>query len=132
MIRLSANVYYEDTENPNVESCLDALFYVSTLIDSLLGTKKSWYEKGYSRKKALEHKVFDHNKAKLDVIERWNNKIKKNLPIIIEGVWDGENDNRICSINYIKKHFSKPKKVNLDISITCEEAEINVEKLLTF
>ncbi len=46
MIRISANAYYEDTQSPDVELCLDELFYMSTLIDSLLKTKRRWYEKG--------------------------------------------------------------------------------------
>ncbi|WP_242663900.1 hypothetical protein [Cronobacter sakazakii] len=65
MIRISANIYYEDAGFPKVELCLDELFYVSELIDILLGTKKRWYEKGYSRKKALEHVVFDHKTQRL-------------------------------------------------------------------
>ncbi|MFX3535318.1 hypothetical protein V6073_23985, partial [Klebsiella pneumoniae] len=46
MIRISANAYYEDSQLPDVELCLDELFYISKLIDSLLKTKKRWYEKG--------------------------------------------------------------------------------------
>ncbi|WP_306699277.1 hypothetical protein [Enterobacter roggenkampii] len=58
--------------------------------------------KGYSRKQALEHIVFNHDKAESDVIDRWRKQIKKDFPLIIEGVWDGEVESRICSINYIK------------------------------
>jgi hypothetical protein len=79
MIRITASVYYEDTKDPTVESCLDELFYVSTLIDCLLGTKKCWYEKGYSRKQALEHIVFKHAKADSMTIEKWSNQLKKNF-----------------------------------------------------
>lgn len=130
MMRISANVYYESTEIPNVESCLDELFYVSKLVDILLGTNKCWYEKGYSRKQAHEHIVFNHKKAEADVIERWSEKIKKDHPIIIEGVWDGEDDSKVCSINYIKKHFDNPKKVTLDISITCREEDVSTAKVV--
>lgn len=70
----------------------------------LLGTKKKWYEKGYSRKQALEHVVFNHKKAEPHIIERWRSRVKKDYPLIIEGVWDGEIDSKICSINYIKTH----------------------------
>lgn len=40
MMRLSANAYYEDDRLPSVELCLDELFFVSELLDVLLGTKK--------------------------------------------------------------------------------------------
>jgi hypothetical protein len=40
MIRISANAYYEDSQLPDVELCLDDLFYISKLIDSLLKTKR--------------------------------------------------------------------------------------------
>ncbi|MCE9994319.1 immunity 52 family protein [Enterobacter asburiae] len=132
MIRITASVYYEDTKDPTVESCLDELFYVSTLIDCLLGTKKCWYEKGYSRKQALEHIVFKHAKADSMTIEKWSNQLKKKFPLIIEGVWDGEVDSKICSINFIKKHMDYPKKINLDISITCSITDLNVKKIIAF
>lgn len=132
MIRISVNVYYEDTETPSVESCLEELFNVSTLIDELLETKKCWYEKGFSRKKALEHIVFNHKKAEAEVVEKWRNQIQKDYPLIIEGVWDGEIDSKICSINYIKKHLENPKKVSLDIGITCNETEVSTEKVIEF
>lgn len=132
MMRISANVYYEHTEIPNVETCLDELFYVSTLIDNLLGTKKCWYEKGYSRKQALEHVVFNHKKAEPAVVERWREQIKKDHPVIIEGVWDGEVDSKVCSINYIKKHFDNPRKISLDVSITCCEEDISTGQVIEF
>lgn len=130
MIRISANAYYEDIQTPSVELCLDELFYISELIDVLLGTKKKWYEKGYSRKQALDHIVFNHKKAEPHVIERWRSQVKKNHPLIIEGVWDGEVDSKICSINYIKKHVDNIKKTNLDVIITCNETDISIEKVV--
>ena len=45
MIRISANAYYEDSQLPDVELCLDDLFYIYKLIDSLLKTKKRWRER---------------------------------------------------------------------------------------
>ena len=132
MIRISANAYYEDTRPPDVELCLDELFYISRLIDSLLKTKKRWYEKGYSRKQALEHIVFNHDKLEPGVIERWSKQIKKSSPSIIEGIWDGEVESRICSINYIKKHIENLKKTNLDVSITCNVEEVNVTNVIEF
>lgn len=77
MIRISVNAYYEDTQTPSAELCLDEIFYISELIDVLLGTKKKWYEKGFSRKQALDHIVFNHKKAEPYVIERWRNQVKK-------------------------------------------------------
>ncbi|HCD3310772.1 immunity 52 family protein [Enterobacter cloacae complex sp. ECC445] len=132
MMRLSANAYYEDDRLPSVELCLDELFFVSELLDVLLGTKKRWYEKGYSRKQALEHVVFNHDKAEPKVVERWSSRINKEYPLIIDGVWDGEVDSKICSINYIKKHVDNIKKTNLDISITCGETEVSTNKVVGF
>lgn len=132
MIRISTNAFYEDTQLPSVELCLDELFYISGLIDALLGTKKKWYEKGYSRKQAFEHVVFNHKKAEPNVIERWRNQLKKDFPLIIEGVWDGETDSRVCSVNYIKKHVANIKKTNLDVNITCDETEISTTKVVGF
>ncbi|GAB5071433.1 hypothetical protein SedNR2807_16190 [Citrobacter sedlakii] len=57
---------------------------------------------------------------------------KKNYPLIIEGVWDGETDSKICSINYIKKHIENIKKTNLDVSITCNETDISLDKVVAF
>ncbi|CZY64786.1 Imm52 family immunity protein [Enterobacter cloacae] len=132
MIRISANVYYDDTRSPDVELCLDELFHISMAIDLLLKTRKRWYEKGYSRKQALEHVVFNHGKAGPGVIEKWRNQIKKEYPLIIEGVWDGEIDSKICSINYIRKHIDNIKKTNLDVSVTCDQGEINTNRIIEF
>ena len=130
MIRISVNAYYKDTRPPGAELCLDELFYISGLIDVLLETKKKWYEKGYSRKQALEHVVFNHKKAEPHVIERWRSRLEKDYPLIIEGVWDGEIDSKICSINYVKKHIEDVKKTNLDVSITCNEMDISLDKVI--
>ncbi|WP_075183698.1 Imm52 family immunity protein [Pantoea sp. 1.19] len=132
MIRISANAYYEDTRAPSVELCLDELFYVSKLVESLLKTKKIWYEKGCSRKQALEKIVFNHDRAEVSVIDRWRKEIKKDFPLIIDGVWDGEIESRVCSINYIKKHIENLKKTNLDVSITCDKGEISLTKVIDF
>nr|WP_242567851.1 hypothetical protein [Cronobacter sakazakii] len=51
MIRISANIYYEDAGFPKVELCLDELFYVSELIDILLGTKKDGMKKDIQERK---------------------------------------------------------------------------------
>ncbi|EOA7521227.1 hypothetical protein ACQYWF_004655 [Escherichia coli] len=53
MIRISANAYYKDTRPPGVELCLDELFYISGLIDVLLGTKKSGMRKDIQGSKHL-------------------------------------------------------------------------------
>ncbi|WP_230680759.1 hypothetical protein [Pluralibacter gergoviae] len=132
MMRISVSVYYEDTRSPDVTLCLDELFYVSELIDTLLEKKKKWYEKGYSRKKALEHVVFNHIKAGPEVVERWRKQLKKDYPLIIEGIWDGETDDKLCSINYIKKHIEDIKKTSLDIIITCNQSEIITSKVIKF
>lgn len=54
--------------------------------------------------------MFNHKKAEPHVIERWRSRVKKDYPLIIEGVWDGEIDSKICSINYIKNTLRMSKK----------------------
>lgn len=132
MIRISANVYFQEPKIASAELCLNELFEVSKLIDGLLGTNKCWYEKGYSRKQALKHIVFCHDKANADVVTRWQSQIKKDYPMIIEGVWDGEVDSRVCSINYLRKHIVNPEKTALDISVTCTAVDVDSYKVLCF
>ncbi|GAB5071432.1 hypothetical protein SedNR2807_16180 [Citrobacter sedlakii] len=53
MIRISASAYYEDTQSPGVGLCLDKLFYITGLIDVLLGTKKSGMRKDIQESRHL-------------------------------------------------------------------------------
>ncbi|HHA1725714.1 TPA: hypothetical protein ACOEB2_001860 [Enterobacter cloacae] len=53
MIRISANVYYDDTRSPDVELCLDELFHISTAIDLLLKTKKDGMKRDIQESKRL-------------------------------------------------------------------------------
>ncbi|WP_409243113.1 hypothetical protein [Enterobacter cloacae] len=45
---------------------------------------------------------------------------------------DGEIDSKICSINYIRKHIDNIKKTNLDVSVTCDQGEINTNRIIEF
>ncbi|MDF1897314.1 Imm52 family immunity protein, partial [Rahnella contaminans] len=131
-MRFSTMVYYKDTTSTNAKNCLQELLKTTTLIDLLLGTKKTWYEKGYSRKQSLQHIVFSGQVISDGIIEKWDRRCKKDYPLVIEGVWDGENDNNICSVNYMRKHFHEPEKVSLEISLTGYESVIDINKIIKF
>lgn len=54
---------------------------ITKSLDKLLGTIKTWYEQGYSRKQALQHKVFTGDEISKHVINRWEKEYKKTIPI---------------------------------------------------
>ena len=57
---------------PIKPSRLAVLFLgVTTQLDELLGTKRSWYEQGYSRKQELQYKIFTEGRLSESIFERW-------------------------------------------------------------
>ncbi|EBA3345240.1 hypothetical protein AIP94_22035, partial [Salmonella enterica] len=65
---------------------------VTKQLDELLGTKRSWYEQGYSRKQALQYKIFTEEGISEDVLDRWEMEYKKDYPNWTTGIWDGGSD----------------------------------------
>lgn len=131
-MRFSTAIYFNDNVLPNAYNCLLELYNRTLSVEKLFGKNKVWYEKGYSKKQALQYIVFSGSMASQDIVDKWSVRCKKDYPLLIEGVWDGENDNSICSINYMRKHVNNPAKTNIEISLTGSEREVTTEKMIVF
>lgn len=119
-----------------------ALFQeVAKQLNILLETNKSWYEKGYSRKQALQHKVFTENEVSEGVLARWEKEYKKeykkDFPVWTRGIWDGGPDGDSAGINLYPSFSSTHRRknpLNLVITFVAElnRSTLNVDKMLVF
>ncbi|EBH9979124.1 hypothetical protein GJY03_20820 [Salmonella enterica] len=59
-------------------SCAAMIFSdVCKNFDFMLETQKKWFEKGHSRKQALQHQIFEQESISKDVQARWEKRYKK-------------------------------------------------------
>lgn len=106
-------------------------------LDVLLGTKKTWYEQGYSRKQALQHKVFTEHGVSEDVIARWDKKYKKDYPNWTAGIWDGGPDDDSAGIDCYSSFSSagrrkNPLKFVISFNSELNYTVLNVDAMVDF
>ncbi|WP_226812162.1 Imm52 family immunity protein [Buttiauxella massiliensis] len=100
-------------------------------LNLMLDTKKIWYEKGFSRKQASQHRLFTDSDVSEAVQSRWEKRYKKNYPFFGEGIWDGESDEDSAGIDLTSSISSANRRTN-PMSLTVE-FPINITKTkLTF
>lgn len=110
---------------------------ITKKLDELLGTKKSWYEQGYSRRQALQHNVFIEHGVSEDVLARWEKKYKKDYPNWTTGIWDGGSDEDSAGIDCYPSYSSTHRRknpLNLVITFVVElnQTTVNVERMIDF
>ncbi|MCG3100667.1 immunity 52 family protein [Enterobacter sp. DRP3] len=106
-------------------------------LDILLGVTKMWYEQGYSRKQALQHKIFTEQGISSDILNRWDEKYKKEYPNWTTGIWDGGPDEDSAGIDCYPSYSSTGRRknpINLVITFDAEisNVSLNVDSMLNF
>ncbi|MGS0630333.1 hypothetical protein, partial [Photorhabdus asymbiotica] len=130
IIRLKINVRYEQQETITPHTALMDLFHTTRQIDIFFGKKKSWYLTGYSRKQALQHIVFDEQGPTEVAIKDFEKDYKKNFPILITGIWDGEKDELSSSISYKKMRRISPNWVWLEMNLRIDSSQFEISRLI--
>ncbi|EAX0032014.1 hypothetical protein TY39_05335 [Salmonella enterica] len=110
---------------------------VTKQLDELLGTKRSWYEQGYSRKQALQYKIFTEEGISEDVLDRWEMEYKKDYPNWTTGIWDGGSDEDSAGVDCYPSYSSTLRRKNplnlvVSFSIDLSQTRLNVEKMINF
>ncbi|MCT9846338.1 immunity 52 family protein [Leclercia adecarboxylata ATCC 23216 = NBRC 102595] len=106
-------------------------------MDEFLRTKKSWYEQGYSKKQALQYKIFTNEGLSEDVLARWEKEYKKDYPNWTAGIWDGGSDEdgagMDCYQSYSSTHRRKnPLSLVISFSIELNQTSLNAEEMINF
>jgi hypothetical protein len=122
-------VYFETSEDINVNDSLQDIFGVSQEVEKLLGKSKKWFFTGYSRKDALKSIAFDEFGPTINAYDIVNKHYKKNKPLINESIWDGGGDGDACSIAHHMMSILNPKKGGLVIDI--DEKVDDIEKMIS-
>ncbi|QXF34679.1 hypothetical protein CE143_17040 [Photorhabdus luminescens] len=130
IIHIKFNIRYEQQENITPNIALIDLFHITQKIDIFLGQKKSWFLKGYSRKDALKHIVFDEQGPTEVAIKSFEKDYKKNFPAIINGIWDGEKDELDSGIDYFKSSTSRPNWVWLVLNLAADTSQLSLSRLI--
>lgn len=117
---------------------LATLFQIITKkLDGILGTKKSWYEQGCTRKQALQNKIFTEEGLSEDVLNRWEKEYKKDYPNWTTGIWDGGPDEDSAGVDCYPSFSSTHRRKNplslvVSFSIDLNQTKLNTEEMIDF
>ncbi|WP_259281644.1 immunity 52 family protein [Atlantibacter hermannii] len=119
-------------------SCAAMIFSdVCKNFDVMLETQKKWFEKGCSRKQALQHQIFEQESISKDVQARWEKRYKKNFPFFGEGVWDGEADENSAGIDLTSSISSTCRRANpmmltIEFPINITTTKLSLDRIINF
>ncbi|MGS0628204.1 hypothetical protein, partial [Photorhabdus asymbiotica] len=128
-VRIEINVRYEQHETITVDTALMDLFYITRELNTVFNQKKTWFLQGYSRKEALKYRVFDEHGPTKMAIADFEKSYKKDFPLLIEGIWDGEKDDLSSGIRYRKMLSARPNWVWLALNLTIDTSHLYISKL---
>ncbi|MCC8464096.1 MULTISPECIES: Imm52 family immunity protein [Photorhabdus] len=130
IIRIEINVRYEQQETIIVNTALMDLFRITRQVDIFFGRKKTWYLTGYSRQEALTHIVFDEQGPTEKTVSYFEKSYKKDFPLLIEDMWDGEEDNLSSGISYSKQSIKRPNWVKLELNLKIDSSQFGISQLI--
>ena len=111
---------------------------VSLHFEQMLGKQKKWYLKGYSRKQALQHKVFiDGIKVPKEILSKWEKRYQKNYPFFGEGMWDGEVDDSSAGIDLTSSYSSSNRRNNplslvIEFPVSFLNTKLSSDRMIDF
>jgi hypothetical protein len=130
-IDLSINFNFRaNSDNIDFDNIVKQFEYLSKEFDSLLSTHLEWYETGYSRKKALEHVAFYKNGITEATYQKWLKRYKKDSPLFVESIWDGNDDSCSNSISYRKMFFDEKNRVVVNAELNTQYDNLELSRVL--
>ncbi|WP_416260538.1 hypothetical protein [Gibbsiella quercinecans] len=113
------------------------LYKITKQLDVLLGTKKTWYEQGYSRKQALQHIIFGDQGVSESTLSHWEVEYKKEYPNWNAGTWHGGPDDDSAGIDLYSSYSStgrrnNPLKLTISFNFELNNKLCNVESMVDF
>lgn len=129
-IEMSVNLSFRNNSDstPLSEIVEQFLFFIAESND-LLDHQFEWFETGYSKKEALSHIAFKNNEISRNTFLKWEKKYKKDYPLFVESIWDGNGDYS-NGINYRKMFFDPPNRVDVELHLTPERKKTNVNMFI--
>ncbi|WP_416260541.1 Imm52 family immunity protein [Gibbsiella quercinecans] len=138
-MRLNLRVEQEfDLKTPiDISRAVIIFSEVCERFDSMLDTKKTWYEKGRSRKQALQHQIFTQGTILEEVQSRWEKRYKKNYPFFGEGIWDGRSDEDSVGIDLTSStsgthRRANPMTLTVEFPINIATTRLSLDRMVTF
>ncbi|TNH43450.1 immunity 52 family protein [Photorhabdus luminescens] len=134
MTTLSLNMkLYTDWKEPLTPTIvLTDLYKITQQVDIFFGRHKNWYLPGDTRQESLQHIAFDHQGATKKAIKEFEEEYTEENPIVIKGIWDGEDDAHSCSICYMNYRRDRLGQTQIDFHISIEENEFQISRLINF
>ncbi|MCC8459968.1 Imm52 family immunity protein [Photorhabdus aegyptia] len=134
MTTLSLNMkLYTDWKEPLTPTIvLTDLYKITQQIDIFFGRHKIWYLPGDIRQESLQHIAFDQQGETKEAIKEFEEDYTEENPIIIKGIWDGEDDDHSCSICYMNYRRDRLGQTQIDFHISIEENEFRLSRLINF
>ncbi|OHV57244.1 hypothetical protein BB987_21180, partial [Photorhabdus temperata] len=134
MTTLSLNMkLYTDWKEPLTPTIvLTDLYKITQQVDIFFGRHKTWYLPGNTRQESLQHIAFDQQGATKEAIKEFEEDYTEENPIVIKGIWDGEDDDYSCSICYMNYRRDRLGQTQIDFHISIEENEFQLSRLINF
>ncbi|PHM72399.1 Imm52 family immunity protein [Xenorhabdus sp. KJ12.1] len=134
MTVLSLNIeLYTDWKEPlTPKMALTDLHNIIQQINTFFGRHKTWYLSGNTRQEALQRVAFNQQGATEAAIKEFSEDYTEENPIVMAGVWDGEDDSHSCSIIYMNYRRKQLGKTKIELHISIEENDFDFNRLVNF
>ncbi|ETS32514.1 hypothetical protein BB987_10775 [Photorhabdus temperata] len=130
VINIDINVRYEQWETVTTKTALIDLFHITQRLNVFFDQKKTWFLTGYSRKDALKSKIFDEQGPTETASTHFEKSYKKDFPLLVESIWDGEKDDIASGIGYYKMKMARPNWVWLALELTIDISQFHLFRLI--
>ncbi|PHM50532.1 Imm52 family immunity protein [Xenorhabdus miraniensis] len=134
MTILSLNIeLYTDWKEPlTPKMAMTDLHNITQQMNTFIGRHKTWYLSGNTRQEALQRVAFNQLGATEEAIKEFSEDYTEENPIVMAGVWDGEDDNHSCSIIYMNYRRKQLGKTKIELHISIEENDFYFNRLVNF
>ncbi|MDC9595092.1 immunity 52 family protein [Xenorhabdus sp. IM139775] len=132
-LSLEIRLYFDWKEPLTPKIALADLHKITQQINTLfVDHHKTWYLPGNTRQEALLHIAFDTQGATEKAIKEFEKDYTENDPMVIKGIWDGEDDGHSCSIYYQNYRRDQLGQTEITLNISIGEKEFQLSRLIEF
>ncbi|PHM45105.1 hypothetical protein Xmau_01312 [Xenorhabdus mauleonii] len=130
IVSLEIRLYFDWKEPLTPKIALADLHNITQQLNTFFNRHKTWYLPGNSRKEALLHTVFNDQGITEEAIQAFEKGYTEKNPILIKGIWDGENDE--SSIQYQNYRRDRLGQTEITLNINIDKKDFKLSSLIEF
>ncbi|WP_340618617.1 hypothetical protein [Xenorhabdus entomophaga] len=132
ILSLDIEIYTDWKEPLTPKIAVNDTYEIAKQIDILLGRTKTWYLSGDTPEEALTRVAFDKQGITKESIKDFEDGYTEAYPMVMSGIWDGENNTNGCVIFYHNYRRNQLGQTKIEINLSIKETEFQFNKLLDF